>query len=257
MKEFRSRPFRLYLLSVLAGFFLVAIELLLNLFNRSICPTKGCKIAENLLLISKNHLLIIALLYFVFLFLLSVLYSSSRGQLFKLTVLFLIGLGFMGDGFLVLKLLGEYRVKCIFCLLIGGLLIVITLSGIIALSHEKLSYHALISLILGSLTGLTGAFFISTPLFEKSRLDERGALIVYAQGCLKCEELLKDPNYAKLPRVPVSGIYPFLKVVGVETLPIVIEKKEGKICILEPREKFLEETSCPTTTTQGGLCVIP
>lgn len=256
MRNEGSKAYKVYLASLIFGIFLVAIELLLSFTNRSICPSEGCKIAENLLLIPKQYMLIIAIIYFISLLLLGLFYRSSKGQLFKFLLLIFIGVGFTGDWFLVFKLIWEYNVKCYFCLTIAGLVTATAFSGVYMLSRDRVSYPGLLNLLLGSLLGLLGAFVITTP--PADRLDTIGekTLIVYAKGCSRCEELLQDPNFRNLPKIPVASVYSFLKIVGIDSLPVIIEKREEDVRIFVPKEKRLEESSCQPLP-QGGLCVLP
>ncbi|MCS7199032.1 MAG: hypothetical protein RMI63_01825 [Caldimicrobium sp.] len=248
----RGSFYTLYIL-ILFSLFLVTLELFLTHFDKSLCPSESCEVASLISPIPKNTMLKLGIFFFLSLFLITIIYSKTQGTLFRNLLLFFTGFGLFADTIFVFRLLFEFKVLCYFCIAIAILILLSFISILIIIKKEPLAISSLISFSLSALLGLTFAYYLTSNDYSKIINSTSKGIIIYSEDCIRCQELLKNPLYTTWEKVHVSKVYSLLKALHLNTLPIIIEKRENQILI---NSNPLSNATCEVQS-QGGLCVLP
>jgi uncharacterized membrane protein len=252
------------------GLLFVGLEYILkNYFKTSLCPTSGCFIAEELLLLGKNHLLILALFFYTALILLLFLYQKTGGSLFKNLLLYLLTAGLIGDAYLIFFLFINIAEPCWFCLIVFFITLAGAISILIYIRDEPItSPHFLVALTFGMFSLALG-FYISSPspiIPKDGNVKKTNLILIYSQSCPACKEVIAESERLglKLEKVPLNQAYPLVKSLNLKSLPCLLEFKEDRIEIhtgFEAVKKRLnlekEQNPCVENPQEGGLCAIP
>jgi len=268
----RKSPFILNLsyLILILGLLLVGLEYILeNYFNKSICPTSGCFIAEELLLLGKSYLLILALLFYTALMFLLFLYQKTGGSLFKNLLLYLLTAGLIGDAYLIFFLFINIPEPCWFCLKVFFITLAGAISVLVYLRNDPItSPHFLVALIFGMFSLALG-FYISSPspiISKEGNVKKANFILIYSQHCPACKEVIAESERLglKLEKIPLNQAYPLIKALNLKSLPCLLEFKEDKIEIYAGFEAVKnrlnlenKQIPCVENPQEGGLCAIP
>jgi len=270
MKRKSPLTLKLSYLILILGLLFVGLEYILeNYFKTSICPTSGCFIASELLLLGKNYLLILALLFYTALILLLFLYHKTGGSFFKTLLLYLLTAGLIGDAYLIFFLFMNIAEPCWFCLIVFSITLAGAISILLYIRNEPItSPHLLVALILGMFSLALG-FYISSPspiISKEGNVEKTNFILIYSQHCPACKEVIAESERLgiKLEKVPLNQAYPLVKALNLKSLPCLLEFKEDRIEIYTGFEAVKnrlnleeEQNPCVENFQEGGLCVIP
>jgi len=266
MKE-KAKSNKILYFIIFLGLLIILAELFLNYQGKSLCTAKSCKIAEDLLLFPKKYLLLIALSYFFLLLIVLKIYAYTSGTFFLGLFFFLLGVGLLGDGIFISRLLLEWKLPCYFCLLIFALMLVLTLSAFLVFRSTYFNSGILFALLMGGLLGEVLAFKITAQPYPNLSQSPKNFILLYAENCKRCEEILKKGDKNTFEKVPFTKVFPLFKVFDLKEVPVLIEKKAGSYEIIWD-SKIIEERlfnssqgvlngTCGESTSEGGLCVLP
>jgi uncharacterized membrane protein/glutaredoxin-related protein len=270
MKRKSPLILKLSYLILIFGLLFIGLEYILeNYFKTSICPTSGCFIASELLLLGKNNLLILALLFYTALVFLLFLYQKTEGSLFKNLLLYLLTAGLIGDAYLIFFLFINIAEPCWFCLIVFSITLAGAISILIYIRDEPItSPHFLVALAFGMFSLALG-FYISSPspiILKEGNVKKASFILIYSQHCPACKEVIAESERLglKLEKVPLNQAYPLVKSLNLKSLPCLLEFKEDRIEIytgFEAVKKRLnleeEQNPCVENPQEGGLCAIP
>lgn len=244
---------------------IVLIEIILNLYGKSLCTARACEITEFLTIIPKRYLLVIAGLYFFSLFLITWIYNSTEGSFFLNLLILFLSAGLMAEGVFAGRLLLDYQILCYFCFLIGGMLLLISLLYLNFLSQKRFNAFTLLCSFIGALTGLFLALKITSLSGDIFGNQEKRYYLIYSDECARCQALIANTRIKDIEKIPLQRGFPLLRTLRLLTLPVLIEK-EGKTWKIysdpEDMEKILVGKPLPTNSrcdneTEGGICVLP
>jgi len=268
----RKSPFILKLsyFILILGLLFVGLEYILkNYYKTSICPTSGCFIAEELLLLGKNYLLILALLFYTALIFLLFLYQKTGGSLFKNLLLYLLTAGLIGDAYLIFFLFINSAEPCWFCLIVFSITLAGAITVLVYLRDEPItSPHFLVALTFGMFSLALG-FYISSPspiISKEGNVKKANLILIYSQHCPACKEVIAESERLglKLEKVSLNQAYPLVKALNLKSLPCLLEFKEDKIEIYTGFEAVKnrlnlekKQNPCVENPQEGGLCAIP
>lgn len=263
-KKKSSTLFFIYLFIFLTLFILL-IEIILNLYGKSLCTARACEITEFLTVIPKRYLLVIAGLYFFSLFLITWIYNSTGGSFFINLLILFLSAGLMAEGVFAGRLLLDYQILCYFCFLIGGLLLLLSLLYLNFFSQIPLKAYTLLCSFIGALAGLFLALKITSLSGDLFGNLEKRYYLIYSDECARCQELLANMHINDIEKIPLQRGFPLLRTLRLSTLPVLLEK-EGKTWKIysdpEDMEKILVGKPLKTNPrcdneTEGGICVLP
>ncbi len=268
----RESPFILKVcyLVLLLGILFVGIEYILeNYFKKSVCPTSGCLLAEELLLLEKNYLLILALLFYTSLMSLLYLYQKTGGSFFRNLLLYLLTAGLIGDTYLIFFLHINNAEPCWFCLIV----FFITLAGaifiLIYLKDEPIPSSQFLLAILFGIFSLALGLYVSSPspiISKEGKVKKADLILIYSQSCPACKEVLAESERLglNLEKIPLNRAFPLIKALNLKNLPCLLEFNNDKIEIYTGFEAVknrlnLEKIKnpCAENLKEGGLCAIP
>jgi uncharacterized membrane protein len=265
MKVEKSIFLSFYYLILLLGLFFVGQEYVLeNYFKTSICSTPSCSIAQELLLIEKKHLLLLAFVFYASILIFLFLYHKTGKKVFRNLLLYFLTAGLIANAYLIFFLYIETKLSCHFCLGIFVITLGGSISAFLYLKNELISpLHFLIALFFAILS-LSFVIFISSsrPIISK---DDENLILIYSQHCPTCQKVIKISKNLEisLKKIPLSQAFLLMKTLNLQNLPCLLEVKERKIVIYTNLEEIIQrlnikkiEANCEKNKEER-MCAIP
>ena len=269
MKKGSSFILKLCYFIFIFGVLFVGLEFILeNYFKKSICPTSGCLVAEELLLLGKKYLLILALLFYTALICLLYLYQKTGGSLFRNLLLYLLSSGLIGNAYLIFFFFMNSSEPCWFCIVVFSITLFGAIFVLTYLKDEPISSsHVLFAFLFGLISLALGLYISSpSPIISKEDKLKTNFILIYSLHCPACKEVIAESERLglNLKKVPLNQAFPLVKTLNIRNLPCLIEFKEDEIEIYTGFEAVRsrlnveeKENHCLENSQEGGLCAIP
>ncbi|MEJ5226428.1 hypothetical protein [Thermodesulfovibrio sp.] len=213
LKEKFSAQIFLYVI----GFVLTTIELLLNVYGKSICRTEGCRIVESFVRGGEAILLLGGVLLFGALIFLT--FSKKLQSLHSILLISALSV----EGYLLGFQSFILKEFCLFCITIFVILFFSALIRFLR-GRRELAY-AFISFI--------SVFFITYIVNPQlNEIPSSKYVLVYSSNCPKCKEVIQYCEQMSIPvqKIDVKEVTAILRALNINSVPILfcdegVEKK--------------------------------
>ncbi len=224
---------------------LILGEYILNLKGITLCRSHGCEIIDYFAKIEKKIFLLAGAFYFLSLLIFFYLYDQTKGYLFRLIFVLLLGAGLLAEVVFSLRQLVEINFLCSFCLTVAFLFFLIFILSLVHLA-SPFSLWELFFFITGALVSFVISFYLTSinlkPLTVLLNTKSHFWLI-HTENCSHCKEVIetfKNKNI-NLNLIKISQAYPFMKKLNLNQVPTLIyQKSEGHLEIICGKDKILE-----------------
>ena len=225
-------------------FIYIAIESYFKLHHTSLCSATGCKLAGELLRFPSLYLNMVGLIGALLLLLLGILSlkKASFEPLFRVVSYSAVAF----EATVLSYQLYANPQLCHFCLGVFGLLLLIAL-----LQHLRTFYIPLMSV--GAIIVAMGTLAI---FHNQSIIEAQGNYLVFSNHCPHCKKVKAYLAKEKIAYTPISINNPsarfVLKFMGIETIPVWIEKSAKKRTLYIGDSAILSHLQ-PSSTTATPL----
>ncbi len=196
----------------------VAIEIILQLFGTSICPTGGCKIVSGHVRYGDLSILFIGLATFLSLTVLAGMHKAAASPSLDSIIDAILILSLASEGYFTGYQAFGVKTPCLFCLVIFSLVVVLGVLRLAAGRKEP---------VVGffAFAAVFGMVYLVPPAASTVTLPQGARLVLfYSKDCKHCAEVIKeieDKNIV-VTHLEVSGYADFLNSVGVERVPTLL-----------------------------------
>ncbi len=211
----------------LAGIILTLIEIYLNFKGTSICKTEGCTVVH--IFDIHNTLNYLGILIFSSIFLFSLLKNQ------KLLILrsLILSICVIVEGYFIGFQAWYVKEFCHFCLTIAGFIFLLFFLDFLSSKHKTIG-----------LVGVTGfiSLLISTYLVNMLLipLNTKYPVIIYQKNCPHCKAVIKyaKENQIKINTYEVKKVYPLMKILKFDSVPILIYKDNNKVFVINGEKEI-------------------
>jgi len=201
------------------------IEVVLQLFGKSICATEGCKVVAQFTRFGDLTMVLLGLATFAVIAVLAAREMRSVNVRSEQAINFLLVVSLAGEGFFVGYQLFRLDVVCVFCLGVFGTFVV--LGGLRILSGQREVIAGF-----GALLAVLGLFYLILPAGGTALPRDAKYILFYSADCKYCTEISKELDEKKIEvrHVEIQEYAAMLKNLGIEHVPTLM--------VNGPQEKF-------------------
>jgi len=232
-------------------------------FGKSICFSEGCRMTAQYARFGDLFILLSGLLLFSLLAILSLANRYGHAPVERL-IRFILIVALAGEGFLMGYLAFRIHTVCIFCVIVFGLLMTLSILRLLAGEKEVIAGFAAL-LAIFSLQYLILPAGVTVNLPVNNRL-----ILFYSKDCNHCEEIIKEIEEKKIAvtLLPANEVAGFLRNMGIEHVPtLLVNDPYHKVfltgrdaihryllaCLKEKNPPAGETTLTPDIDDQSGL----
>jgi len=238
-----------FTVSVLAMLFVLA-ETVMQFFGKSICYTEGCKVVSQQVRFGEISILLIGFATFALLAVLSSLgrYMVSPGLTRFINFVLVVSLA--SEGFFTGYQAFAVRTPCVFCLIILGFIVLLSIIRFFSGERELIAGFA-------SFAAVFTMFYLVLPVNTNISLPENERQILfYSSECKHCAEVMKYIEENKLPvkHFDVGGYSPALKGIGIDAVPtLYVNDKYQRVFVTgeEAIKRYLLACNQPAQDTSA------
>lgn len=239
MNRISSLSRTLFPLVSFAGLIFVSAELIMQLYNSSLCGTEGCKIVTNSARYGDITMLLPGIAVFLILTLLSEINLSLHEKRLDSLVNFTLIAALLAEGFFVGYQAFRVHTPCVFCLAVFAVFAVLSIMRIIG-GHT------------GVFSGFAGfvvifsLFYLVLPAASNCNCIRNNQLVLfYSENCPHCKtikSLCKDCDL-QINEFPAEEHSRFLKNMNIDEVPVLFINGEAEKRILIGEVKIQEYLS--------------
>jgi uncharacterized membrane protein len=195
------------------------MEIILKSFGKSICFSEGCRMTAQYSRFGDFSILLSGLLLFSLLAVLTLVSRHGRAPVARL-IPFILIVALAGEGFFMGYLAFQIHTVCIFCIIVFGLLMTLSVLRLLAGEKEVIAGFAAL-LVVFSLQYLILPAGVTVNLPVKDRL-----ILFYSKDCGQCEMVIQEMEEKKIAitLLPANKVAGFLKNMGIEHVPTLLVK---------------------------------
>lgn len=213
----------------MAGVFLVAIEIALELLNGTLCVTEGCNIVVRQTRFGSISILLPGLAMFLTLAVLSKISTSQRRRSIDAAISILLNAALAAEGFLVGYQAFRLEVFCAFCLAVFGLFIILGIIWILAGNRDVMYGFAGFFAVLIFLYLIQPAAQNNTSTIQKTTLHDSRMTLFVDESCESCRDV--DTMFQELEitvkKLDATHYVALLDFLDIDKVPALIINNES------------------------------
>lgn len=215
----------------------ISTNIILTIFDIKICETNGCELSKEIISIPYLYVNYLGLAFAFILFVLGYI-KSNFFNFFSL-------MGLLSETIFIGMLFFVANTTCLFCM---GFYLLLILNFILNKYTNKLYLLYPIMIL------ITLSFFKYDNMnISKINLPENGKYLIQSETCKHCKEIkefFKETNI-EYKKLEVEESMALMNTLNLTTIPILIEKTEEGLIILDNKEKiknYINKRIAPATT---------
>lgn len=193
------------------------VEVVLQLFGKSICATEGCKVVAQFTRFGDLTMVLLGLGAFALITVLAAREMRSVSVHSERIINFLLVASLAGEGFFVGYQLFRLDAVCVFCLGVFG--VVVVLGGLRILSGQREVIAGF-----GALLAVMGLFYLILPAGGAALPRDAKYILFTSADCKYCAEIRKELDEKKIEvrYVAIQEHAATLKNLGIEHVPTLL-----------------------------------
>jgi len=236
MQKVRTTAKRLFPIVSFTGLAIVIIELFMQLFGTSVCPTEGCRVVAQYARYGDIAMLIPGIMVFAALALLSGFNLVLREKRLDWFINIILTAAIAAEGFLVGYQAFRLHTSCMFCLAVFSIFVILGILRILEGHKEVVSGFAGFVVILGLFYLVLPAVNNNCDCIENSRLT-----LFYNNDCPHCKvvEDMCEQCDIQVNKLPAKEHLALLGSMNINEVPVLLvnDGKEKRILIGTDRIK--------------------
>jgi len=209
---------RLFLgVAVLAAVF-VLTEIVMKSFGKSICVYEGCKMTAQYARFGELSIFLIGFGAFFSLAFLAIANRFLRRPLIERFITLILVVALACEGFFMGYLAFQVRTICLFCVIIFGFMVFLSIIRVLAGERDVLAgFAALVAVFALQYLVLPAGGQISLPSGERF-------VLFYSKDCKHCTEVMKELDEKKIAvkHLEVTAYSAYLKSMGIDSVPTLL-----------------------------------
>jgi len=208
---------KIFLWVSIASALLVLIEIIMQFFGKSICFSEGCRLTAQSARFGDFSILLSGFLLFSLLAILSFVSRYDHSSVERL-IRFILIVALAGEGFFMGYLAFRIHTVCIFCVIVFGLLMTLSILRLLAGEKEVIAGFA-------ALLAVFSLQYLILPAGASVNLPVNNRLILfYSKDCKQCEMVIKELEEKKIAvtLLPANKVAGFLRNMGIEHVPTLL-----------------------------------
>ncbi len=217
---------------VLTGFLLNSLELILHIFNTSLCEKESCKIVTSHTRFGDEIFILGGIITF---FLLFILLKKIQNQLNSILFDSILVVSLSMEGFLVGFQVFRLNTLCYFCLTVFFIFLATAIIRIV--SGNFLSILGLISFI-----GVFSLMFFVLPTNTNFKIPDSKYTVIYSKNCPHCKNVIKflTKNGLDFIKITSKESYNFLNSLRINEVPVLVEHNPHEVRIIIGEDKIIK-----------------
>ncbi len=197
----------------LAGIILTLTEIYLNLKGTSICKTEGCTVVHIFDIHNTLNYLGIFIFSSIFIF------SLLKNQRLLILRSLILSICVIVEGYFIGFQAWYVKEFCHFCLTVAGFIFLLFFLDFLSSKHKTIGLVG----ITGFISLLISTYLVNMPLIS---LNLKYPVIIYQKNCPHCKAVIKyaKENQIKINTYEVKKVYPLIKILKFDSIPILIYK---------------------------------
>jgi uncharacterized membrane protein len=208
---------KIFLWVSMASALLVLTEIIMQSFGKSICFSEGCRVTAQSARFGDFSILLSGLLLFSLLAILSLVSRYDHGPVERL-IRFILIVALAGEGFFMGYLAFRIHTLCIFCVIVCGLLMTLSILRLWAGEKEVIAgFAALLAVFSLQYLILPAGVTLNLPVNDR-------LILFYSKDCKQCEMVIKEIEEKKIAvtLLPANEVSGFLRNMGIEHVPTLL-----------------------------------
>ncbi len=200
-----------YVILIMLGALLTLAELVLSLFNSSLCGSEGCRIVESYLRFDERYMYALGFLFFWALFV------AERKEALKKYSSILLICALAAEGYLVGFQFFVAHTVCPFCITIASIIIAAALLKLIGGTREPMLAGFCLFALTCLLVGSINAASLPIPAGKQD-------VLIYSKDCPHCEEVIRFSKEKAIPLTlcEVGEVRGALRWMGIDSVPVLV-----------------------------------
>jgi uncharacterized membrane protein/glutaredoxin len=225
----------IFLATVVLGAVLVAAEIVFQFFDRSLCPTEGCRLVSNHTRFGDISILLIGLVTFSALAMMSYPALYKNRTRFERPINIVLVVSLAAEGFFTGYQAFSIHMACVFCLIMFAFFMALGILRFLYGEKEVVAGFL-------SFAGVFALFYLILPTGSTVSLPEEELTLFYSKDCKYCAEVMKEIEAGKMKviHLDVREYAGYLKNIGIEHVPTLFVNKKNRKFFLTGKEEIVK-----------------